>query len=670
MYVRIYFKSLYYNHDHEIKVSRSASIQECKTIISDLFHISTSFFRLHSTILSVEVILSESFPINFYFPDIDVAIIKIKEINISLCVKFNDLLFSIDSNSLENFRFIFNSFESPFSIALPGQNKKLTLAHYAVIKDAFRVLDFILDQNPDLLNQVTSDGFSPLILASSCGFTDCLRVLFKRKNLDKDLVTGKGSALHSAVKAEQVAVVEYLCMNGCSILTTDYNGKIPIELSWNQDIKAILSKFRETLERFNSDKQQEPVHACKVFIKSSGIFTDEEVILVVNWLAGRIEEYKNQNDYLNKQVKYIIEFLKIAKIHKDQSKKHRFYIKLELEKGKRVYYLKHEEHRNDLLEKITEAIEKYKSNFSIQTDIFELADNNHQANLIPPSLNPTLKPEDFERINEIGEGSYGKVYKVCLKSTSQVFAMKCLSKPYLVRQKMLEYAEREIEIMKCLSHPFILKMVLSLSLDTRFYLLLEYCEQGDLESIVSDYKLSEIEAKFLLAEIVLGLEYLHSQQVVYRDLKLENILIDQAGHVRLADFGLSRKIDQQANIASTLVGSPAYMSPEILKRKEVSKASDIFSLGVVMHQMITGALPFGDLRIDKVFQCIKTGKFSWDNRIRTEDLALVKMMMKVDPESRPSLQEIKQHQYFKGVNWETLLMKGYRPPRVNYRNGL
>lgn len=665
--MRLYFKSLYYNHDHEIKVSPTASIQECKTIISDLFHISTSFFRLQSTILSVEVILSESFPINFYFPDIEVAIIKIQEINIPLCVKFNDLLFAIDSKVLENFQIIFNSFESPFIIALPGQNKKLTLAHYAVIKNSFKILDFILDQNPDLLNQVTSDGFSPLILASSCGYIESLRVLFKRKNLDKDLVTNKGSALHSAVKAEQVAIVEYLCMNGCSVLTTDHKGKSAVEVAWNQEIIGILNKFKDTLYRHEEIKKQEPVHACKVFVKSSGIFSDEEVIIVVNWQSGRIEEYKNKNEFMKKQAKYLIEFSKITNIVKDPSKKNRFYINLEFEKTRRVYYLKHEEQRNDLIEKITQAMQKSNPTSFTSTDLFQLADNNHQGNLIPQSLSTNLKPDDFERISEIGEGSYGKVYKVFLKSTNQVFAMKCLSKPFLIRQKMLEYAEREIEIMKCLNHPFIVKMVLSISLDTRFYLLLEYCEQGDLESLVSGHKLSEIEVKFLLAEIVLGLEYLHSQQVIYRDLKLENVLIDQAGHVRLADFGLSRKLNQEANVASTLVGSPAYMSPEILKRKEVSKASDIFSLGVVMHQMITGELPFGDLRIDKVFQCIKTGKFSWDNRIRREDLELVKMMMKVDPEGRPSLQEIKAHQFFKGINWETLMMKGYRPPRVDYR---
>jgi hypothetical protein len=605
--------------------------------------------------------------VNFYFPDEEFLILTIQEINIEKSLKFNDLLQSIKSNNVNNFQSCLISIEDPLKISLPGQNKHLTLAHFAVIESAELVLEKLLSLHPELLNQESSDGLTPLMLACSCGSLCSVRVLFKFKLLNKDQTSRKGSALHFAVKSEQVKIVEYLCLNGCSTLVKDAAGKTPIEYTSHVSILESLSKSQGLFEIFNQIKKKDPIFAIKFFLLSSGLFSDDEVLLVINKQQMVIEEYSNDQDYLHKKPPKLTFDLSqdfLVEKYLEGKKKNRYFFKFAQGKIIRIYYSKFSELRDLFLEKLLEYHKSLEFN-PCRPDLFEVSDNNHL--ITAKSLDDQLQPEDFNRICEIGEGSFGKVYKVTQKSTNEVYAMKCLSKAYLIRHKMLEYAEREIEIMKNLDHPFILKMVLSISLESRFYLLLEFCENGDLEDIMRHCSLSDIESKFILAEVILGLEYLHSQHIIYRDLKLENILIDSEGHVRLADFGLSRKVENEGNVASTLVGSPAYMSPEILKRKEVSFASDIYSYGVVMHQLLTGELPFENLHVDKVFKYIKSARYTFSKKLKKEDLNLIKRLMSYDPDERPNIGQVKNHNFFKGINWDTMLLKQYKPPKIVFK---
>ena len=128
------------------------------------------------------------------------------------------------------------------------------------------------------------------------------------------------------------------------------------------------------------------------------------------------------------------------------------------------------------------------------------------------------------------------------KDNGQVLALKVMKKQYLISNHQIKYAVSEAQIMKTLNHPYLMKLVYSFQTPSNLYMALELCENGDLSQILDDYSLIEEKmAKFLIAELILGMRYLHQKGILFRDLKPENILVDSEGHLRLADFGLAHQ---------------------------------------------------------------------------------------------------------------------------------
>ena len=270
--------------------------------------------------------------------------------------------------------------------------------------------------------------------------------------------------------------------------------------------------------------------------------------------------------------------------------------------------------------------------------------------------------DSFERLSEIGSGSFGTVYKVVKKDTRATFAMKCLSKFFLKKKKMLSYAISESKIMRELNHPFILRLFYSFQTSSSLYLVMEYCEKGDLENLLEKGRISELEAKFYAAEILLGLEYLHSLGIIYRDLKPANILLDSLGHIKIADFGLAKNFNENEDSVSTVVGSPAYISPEIITHEKITNAADLYSFGILLHELLTSTLPFAELQIDKLFSSIRNGKLKISDTLGKDAKDLIKKLVCRKPEKRPKYEDIKKHLFFKGIDWEFLANKRYQPP--------
>ena len=270
-------------------------------------------------------------------------------------------------------------------------------------------------------------------------------------------------------------------------------------------------------------------------------------------------------------------------------------------------------------------------------------------------------------MEEIGSGSFGTVYKVKKNNTGEVFAMKSLSKPVLRKHKQLKYAISECKIMKQLNHPFIVKLHYAFQTSKYLYLTLELCENGDLYGLIEKYnKIDENTAKFYLAEVILALEYLHSLDIIYRDLKPANVLIDKFGHVKLADFGLAKEKVKTIDLAMTVVGSPAYMPPEILQKKGASKASDIYGLGPFLFELLTGTTPYYCDDVEELYQNIKTAKLSFPDYLTSDAKEFISLVMNKDPAKRPTISQIKRHIFFKNMYWEALISKRIKPPKVEF----
>ena len=195
--------------------------------------------------------------------------------------------------------------------------------------------------------------------------------------------------------------------------------------------------------------------------------------------------------------------------------------------------------------------------------------------------------------------------------------------------------------MKRMENPFIVKLLYAFQTPKNLYLVLEHCSGGDIEYHIDQKEVfDEQTSKFFAAEILLALEYLHSKQVLYRDLKPGNILIDEDGHVKLADFGLAKDMGCKCCTYS-FCGSPAYLSPEMFGKEGITFQSDIYQLGNVLYEMLVGLPPFFTSDLDQMYKNISKEQLKVPDIICAEGKDLLHKMLEKDPKRRISIEKIK-----------------------------
>lgn len=216
----------------------------------------------------------------------------------------------------------------------------------------------------------------------------------------------------------------------------------------------------------------------------------------------------------------------------------------------------------------------------------------------------------FQLLDILGQGTFGKVFKVRRKDQAgPEFAMKVLKKAFLVKNNHLRYAITECNILKLSNHPYVIKLHYSFQTPENLYMILDYCPGGDLAFHLNKRQIfDESEARFFIAEVILAIEYIHTLNIIYRDMKPENILIDAEGHVKLADFGLAKEGVNDRGQAKSFCGSPAYLAPEMLLSKGVGKAGDIYQIGAVLYELLVGFPPHYTENIKKLYENIKNAK--------------------------------------------------------------
>lgn len=265
----------------------------------------------------------------------------------------------------------------------------------------------------------------------------------------------------------------------------------------------------------------------------------------------------------------------------------------------------------------------------------------------------------FDVIKEVGSGSFGKVYLAKLRRTKEIFALKALKKSTLILKKQLKYAIGEVNILKKLYSPFVLQLHYAFQTPHYLYLCLDYCPYGDLSEYLmnqDDGILDEDEARFIIAQLILAVEHLHSLNIIYRDMKPENVLIGADGYIRLADFGLS-KGDVANNLCVSFCGSPAYLSPEMLKQKGVGKESDVYGLGCILYEILVGEPPYYDDDMEVLYQNIQKGNLKFTGRISNEAKEIIHLLLERNPLKRISLENMKKHSFFKDVDFGKLERK-------------
>ncbi|XP_014771715.1 ribosomal protein S6 kinase 2 beta isoform X2 [Octopus bimaculoides] len=276
----------------------------------------------------------------------------------------------------------------------------------------------------------------------------------------------------------------------------------------------------------------------------------------------------------------------------------------------------------------------------------------------------------FDLLKVLGQGSFGKVFlvrKISGNDQDTLYAMKVLRKATLkVRDRQRTKLERDI--LADVNHPFIVKLHYAFQTEGKLYLILEFLRGGDLFTRLSkEVMFTEEDVKFYLAELALALDHLHGLGIVYRDLKPENILLDADGHIKLTDFGLSKESLFDEKKTFSFCGTIEYMAPEVVNRKGHGTAADWWSYGVLMFEMLTGALPFqGENRKETMTQILKA-KLGMPQFLSAEAQSLLRALFKRNPQNRlgygtKGIDGIKKHPFFASIDWDKLLRREVYPP--------
>ncbi|KAI0889405.1 kinase-like domain-containing protein [Annulohypoxylon maeteangense] len=281
-------------------------------------------------------------------------------------------------------------------------------------------------------------------------------------------------------------------------------------------------------------------------------------------------------------------------------------------------------------------------------------------------------PDDFQILRLIGKGTFGQVYQVRKKDTGRIYAMKVLSKKVIVQKKEVAHTvgERNILVRTAMSEsPFIVGLKFSFQTQNDLFLVTDYMSGGELFwHLQKEGRFDEKRAKFYIAELILAIQHLHNNDIVYRDLKPENILLDANGHIALCDFGLSKANLTQNDTTNTFCGTTEYLAPEVLLDEAgYTKMVDFWSLGVLVFEMCCGWSPFYAEDTQQMYKNIAFGKVRFPrDTLSQEGRNFVKGLLNRNPKHRlgaiDDAEELKRHAFFGDVDWDVLAKKLITPP--------
>ena len=273
---------------------------------------------------------------------------------------------------------------------------------------------------------------------------------------------------------------------------------------------------------------------------------------------------------------------------------------------------------------------------------------------IPESVTKCLEPEpkitDFQITKELGAGSFGHVYLVSHKTTKAQYAIKAIDKRNKANQSEKPYFRREIEVMYKIHHPNVVKLYGHFEDNNYCYFIMEYIAKGNIFNLIPHDNKKRLNVKVvasLMKDVISAVYYLHHMKpiIIHRDIKPENVLLGEGLVAKLTDFGWSNYMKEKKK-RKTVCGTPIYLAPEIIKEEGHDEKVDIWCIGVLLFELTTGNVPFQGNDIDTLKDNILHLRIAWPKDINIDAKNLIKKILKLDPGSRISLEEMLQHPFF------------------------
>ncbi|CAH1169988.1 unnamed protein product [Phaedon cochleariae] len=283
-----------------------------------------------------------------------------------------------------------------------------------------------------------------------------------------------------------------------------------------------------------------------------------------------------------------------------------------------------------------------------------------------------ITADHFRLISVLGRGHFGKVILSQYRNTGEYFAIKALKKGDIIARDEVEslLSEKRIfEVANSIRHPFLVNLFACFQTEAHVCFVMEYAAGGDLMMHIHSDVFGEPRAAFYAACVVLGLQYLHENKIVYRDLKLDNLLLDTEGYVKIADFGLCKEGMGYGDKTGTFCGTPEFLAPEVLTETSYSRAVDWWGLGVLIFEMLVGESPFPGDDEEEVFDSIVNDEVRYPRFLSLESIAIMRRLLRKSPDRRlgsseRDAEDVKKQAFFRHIQWDDLLNRRTPPPFV------
>lgn len=281
---------------------------------------------------------------------------------------------------------------------------------------------------------------------------------------------------------------------------------------------------------------------------------------------------------------------------------------------------------------------------------------------------------DFKLMALLGRGTFGKVFLAECKKDGKQYAIKVIRKDVLIEYNQVKNTQLEKDILFSCDHPFLCGMEYLFQSSTRLYFVMPFIRGGELYKVFKARKrLPEPVVKFYAMQICMAVGYLHGKGIMHRDLKLENVLVDQYGYLKIIDYGLAKTL-AEGQVSKTFCGTPEYLAPEMVMHQGHDFSVDWWALGILIYEMLIGVTPFYNrerkllllkIRQSKVvFPDKRKYKIEYSDEFVDVVLKLLNKDMKERLGSKNDWEEIISHPFFNDINKDVLLAGKHKPPLV------